>query len=92
MTYGEPVKGAENMSISEIHPDLDAMVDCVMGRSSTNNKHNASSVAEVQGRIPIAYEQDEYSIARHAELEEMLNEVESGHNGRTWHDVPSSKD
>ena len=91
MTYGHPVKEAENMSISEMHPDLDVMVDCVLGRSATNNKHNVSSVAGFGGRIPIAYELDGYLTARHAELESMLNEDERGH-GKTWHDNPKSKD
>jgi hypothetical protein len=91
MTYGHPVKEAENMSISEMHPDLDVMVDCVLGRSATNNKHNVSSVAGFGGRIPIAYELDGYSIARHVELEKILNDDERGH-GKTWHDNPKSKD
>jgi hypothetical protein len=91
MTYGHPVKEAQNMSISEMHPDLDVMVDCVMGRSVTNNKHNVSSVAEFEGRIPIAYLLDGYSIARHIELEKILKEDERRHD-RTWHDNPKSKD
>ena len=93
MTYGHPVKEAEYMSIAEMHPDLDVMVDCVLGRSATSNKHIVLSVklADFEGRIPIAYELDGYSIKRHVELERILKEDERGHH-RTWHDNPKSKD
>jgi hypothetical protein len=94
MTYGHPIKDAENMSIGEMHPDLDVMVDCVLGRSSMNNKHNVSSVklVDFQGRIPIAYDiLDGYTSARHVELETILKEDIIGHD-RTWHDNPKSKD
>ena len=71
MTYGHPM----NISSGEMHPDLDLMVDCVLGRSTTNNKHNESSVAlkDFVGQISIAYDVlDGYSIARHLELKKVV--------------------
>mmetsp|Transcript_15876 Transcript_15876/g.34351 ORF Transcript_15876/g.34351 Transcript_15876/m.34351 type:complete len:533 (-) Transcript_15876:46-1644(-) len=93
MTYGHPVKEAENMSVAEMHPDLDVMVDCVLGRSTANNKHNTLStrLEEFEGRVPLAYGLVEgYTMARHFELKSILMEEERGQN--TWHDNPKSKD
>ena len=95
MTYGHPVKGVKNMSVGEIHPDLDVMVDCVLGRSTANNKHNTLStrLEDFEGRLPLAFGLVEgYTMARHFELKLILMEDERGHNTTTWHDNPKSKD
>ncbi len=93
MTYGHPIAGVDRMSVSEIHPDLDLMVDCVLGRPSTNNKHTTLStkLKDFEGRIPIAYGFDEYVVARHNELKMILTEDVKGHKS-TWHDTQKSKD
>lgn len=93
MTYGHPVQEAENMSVSEMHPDLDVMVDCVLRRSTTNNKHNTLTklLEEFEGRLPIAYGIKGYTMARHLELRTILLEDEIGHK-TTWHDTRKSKD
>lgn len=92
-TYGHPVTGAENMSVAEIHPDLDVMVDCVLGQSNENNRHKTLSTKldQFEGRIPIAYGLEGYSIARHVELKNILLEDGEGHH-KTWHHNPKSKD
>jgi len=93
MTYGHPVKDAEGMSVSEMHPDLDVMVDCVLGRSTTNNKHSTLNMPlkEFEGRLPIAYGIEGYTMERHSELYKILSEDEIGHKA-TWHDTQKSKD
>lgn len=93
MTYGHPIPDVERMSVSEIHPDLDLMVDCVLQRSTTNNKHTTLSMElkDFEGRIPIAYELGGYTVARHNELQMILTADAKGHN-LTWHDTLKSKD
>ncbi|KAL7534327.1 hypothetical protein ACHAXR_007929 [Thalassiosira sp. AJA248-18] len=93
MTYGHPIREAENMTVDTMHPDLDLMVDCVLGRSTAENKHNTLStrLEEFEGRIPIAYGIDGYTMARHMELKAILMNDERGHN-TTWHDNPKAKD
>mmetsp|Transcript_12064 Transcript_12064/g.22465 ORF Transcript_12064/g.22465 Transcript_12064/m.22465 type:complete len:530 (-) Transcript_12064:34-1623(-) len=93
MTYGHPIREAENMTVGEMHPDLDVMVDCVLGRNTANNKHNTlpSRLEEFEGRIPIAYGLEGYTMARHSELKAILMDDEKGH-GTTWHDNPKAKD
>ncbi|KAL7550649.1 hypothetical protein ACHAWF_013862 [Thalassiosira exigua] len=93
-TYGHPVKGVENMTVSEMHPDLDLMVDCVLGRSTENNKHHTLStpLEDYEGRIPIAYGLVEgYPMARHVELKSILLDDEMGHTV-LWHHTNRSKD
>jgi len=93
MTYGHPVREAENMTVGEMHPDLDLMVDCVLRRSTWKNRHNtlSSRLEEFEGRIPIAYGLEGYTVARHLELEKILMDDEKGHD-KSWHDNPKSKD
>lgn len=93
-TYGHPVKTADNMSVSEIHPDLDLMADCVLGRSSEKNKHNTLStrLAKFEGRIPIAYRLKGYSVARHLELRGILTEDERTGKAGTWHETAKAKE
>ncbi|KAK1748020.1 beta-1,4-mannosyl-glycoprotein 4-beta-N-acetylglucosaminyltransferase [Skeletonema marinoi] len=90
-TYGHPVPKANNMTISEIHPDLDLFVDCVLNRNATSNKHKTltTRLEEFEGRIPIAYTIDGYSLARHKEMGQILLEDELGHD-KSWHDNPVS--
>ncbi len=90
-TYGHPVPEADNMTISEIHPDLDLFVDCVLNRNVTANKHKilTTSLEDFEGRIPIAYTIDGYSLARHEEMGKIMQEDELGHD-KTWHDNPVS--
>jgi hypothetical protein len=90
-TYGHPVPEADNMTISEIHPDLDLFVDCVLNRNLTSNKHKTlpTRLEEFEGRIPIAYTLDGYSLERHKEMGQILLEDELGH-GKSWHDNPVS--
>ncbi|KAL7543801.1 hypothetical protein ACHAXR_013143 [Thalassiosira sp. AJA248-18] len=92
-TYGHPILGADNMTVDALHPDLDLMVDCVLGRSMANHKYKSLStkLEEFEGRIPIAYGIDGYTIARHMELKAMLMDDERGHDV-TWHDNPKAKD
>lgn len=93
-TYGHSIPNAHNLTVSEMHPDLDVMVDCVLERSTTNNKYNTLStrLEEFEGRIPIAYGLvDGYTMARHFEMKGILTEDVNGHK-RTWHDNPRSKD
>ena len=75
------------MAVGQIHPDLDLMTDCVLGRSTENNKHRTLSkrLKDFEGRIPIAYQLKEYAIARHLELRSILLKDEMGYDG-TWHD------
>ncbi len=91
-TYGHPIANVDKMSVSEIHPDLDLMVDCVLGRSTANNKHNTLStkLENFEGRIPIAYQLDGYTIARHNELKAIL--TDDGNGNLTWHDTKKSKE
>ena len=93
MTYGHPLKEAANMSVSEMHPDLDAMVDCVLGRSAEKNKHPMLStpLEEFEGQIPIAYGIEGYTMARHLELKTLLLEDDMGHE-TTFHDTDRAKD
>lgn len=92
MTYGHPVRTADQLAIGEIHPDLDLMVDCVLGRSTTNNKHSTLSkrIHDFEGRIPIAYQLKGYTTARHMELKSIISSDEMGHNG-TWHENEKAK-
>ncbi|KAL9183776.1 hypothetical protein ACHAXT_004632 [Thalassiosira profunda] len=92
-TYGHAVEGAHNMTVGEMHPDLDVMVDCVLGRNTSGNKHETLStpLEEFEGRIPIAYGLEGYTMARHTELKNLLLEDRLGHD-RTWHHNPQSKD
>lgn len=85
-TYGHPVENATQLGVGEIHPDLDLMVDCVLGRSYDNNKHKTLSarLEEFEGRIPIAYGIEGYTMARHLELKSLLLSDEIGHE-RSWH-------
>ena len=78
------------MTISEIHPDLDLFVDCVLNRNVSSNKHKTltTRLEEFEGRIPIAYTIDGYSLARHKEMGKILLEDELGHD-QSWHDIPS---
>ena len=97
LTYGHPITDAEKKSIGELHPDLDVMLDCVMGRSTADNKHNtlATKLEEFEGRIPLAYAMVEgYSMARHMELRAILMEDEKEYNAnnKTWHHNPEAKD
>ena len=94
MTYGHPVKTADNMSVAEIHPDLDLMTDCVLGRSLEKNKHLTLSMrlANFRGRIPIAYRLKGYSVARHLELRNILSEDERTRKSGTWHDTDKAKE
>ena len=93
MTYGHPLREANNMTISEMHPDLDIMVDCVLGRSTEKNHYKTLStpLADYEGRIPIAYGLEGYTTARHLELKALLLEDAKGH-GRTFHDTEKAKD
>jgi hypothetical protein len=93
-TYGHPVKGVENMSVSEIHPDLDLMADCVLGRPLEKNKHSTlgTRLAAFEGRVPIAYRLKGYSVARHLELRYILSEDERTWTAGTWHDTEKGKD
>ena len=85
-TYGHPIPEADNMTISEIHPDLDLFVDCVLDRNITSNKHKtlSSRLEQFEGRIPISYTIDGYSSARHKEMREILFKDELGHD-KSWH-------
>ena len=87
LTYGHPVPGADNMTISEIHPDLDLFVDCVLNRNVSSNKHRLlpTKLEFFEGRIPIAYAIEGYSMARHKEMEQVLLSDTLGHN-KSWHD------
>ena len=93
-TYGHPVKTADMMSVSEIHPDLDLMVDCVLGRSSDKNKHLtlSSPLTHFEGRIPVAYKLKGYSVARHLELRNILSKDETTWKAGSWHENDKSKD
>ncbi|KAL3785950.1 hypothetical protein ACHAWO_001456 [Cyclotella atomus] len=93
-TYGHPVKSADNMSVSEIHPDLDLMADCVLGRPLEKNKHSTLStrLAKFEGRIPIAYRLKGYSVARHLELRYILSEDERTWTAGTWHETEKGKE
>lgn len=92
-TYGHPIKGVENMTVGEMHPDLDLMVDCVLRRSTAENRHNTLStrLEEFEGRVPLAYSLEGYTMARHLELKSILLDDEMGHR-RSWHDNPKSVD
>jgi len=92
MTYGHPVQTADEMAIGEIHPDLDLMVDCVLGKPSHENKHRTlpKRLHDFEGRIPVAYELNGYTMARHLELKSIILEDERGHNG-TWHDTSNPR-
>lgn len=93
VTYGHPMPEAAHMSVGQIQPDLDVMVDCVLGRNTSDNRHVTlqKPLAEYEGRIPIAYRIEGYTMARHMELKTMLLEDPIGHNA-TFHDNPKSKD
>ena len=93
-TYGHPVKTADNMSVSEIHPDLDLMADCVLGRSVEKNKHNTLStrLAQFEGRVPVAYRLKGYSVARHLELRNILSEDEKTWKAGTWHETTKARE
>ena len=93
LTYGHPIKDAENRTVAEMHPDLDTMVDCVLGRNTTGNKWTTLStkLEEFEGRIPIAYGIEGYSLARHMELKNVLLQDTMGHE-TSWHENPKSKD
>lgn len=90
-TYGHPVPKAEELTISEIHGDLDLFVDCVLNRNASSNKHRtlATRLDLFEGRIPIAYTIEGYTMARHKEMRQILLEDELGHD-KSWHDnIPS---
>ena len=92
-TYGHPVKTADNMSVAEIHPDLDLMTDCVLGRSYENNKHMTLSkrLEDFEGRVPVAYQLKGYGVARHLELRNILSTDERVWKSGTWHETEKAK-
>jgi len=90
-TYGHPVPDADNLTVAEIMPDLDVMVDCVLQKSAKGNRHGTTPLAEFAGRTPLAYRLEGYAAARHAELRAMLRIDGRGHEA-TWHDNPRSQD
>jgi hypothetical protein len=93
-TYGHPVKTADDLAVAEIHPDLDLMTDCVLDRSVEKNKHStlSTTLAEFEGRIPVAYRLKGYSVARHLELRKILIEDERLRKNGTWHETDKAKE
>ncbi|KAL7485288.1 hypothetical protein ACHAW6_010895 [Cyclotella cf. meneghiniana] len=93
-TYGHPVKTADELAVAQIHPDLDLMTDCVLDRSPEKNKHStlSTTLAEFEGRIPVAYELNGYSVARHLELRRILTEDERLRKNGTWHETAKAKE
>lgn len=84
-TYGEPVKGAMEMSLEDVHPDVQSMIDCAFNttqKSKTKYKLVKEGLDSLKGPTPIAFQIPGYIEARMAELKEMLHldDFSDGHS------------
>ena len=83
LTYGHPVKDAMTMNLADVNADVNAMIECVLGRPTGKKlKHGlepgglaARKASNKLGPIPIAFDVPGYAEQRMAELRDIINKT-----------------
>ena len=73
-TYGEPVKGAFDMGLGEIHKDLQSMLNCAFNKTEDpKTRYRLVGLSSVKGPIPLGFQIPGYVEERMFELKSMLS-------------------